>query len=243
MELFYAREINDNICKLDHEESGHCIRVLRHKAGDEISIIDGVGGLFKAIISVDSHKGVEAEIISSEQDWGGHKYHLTMAVAPTKNMDRYEWFAEKSCEVGLDRIVPIICTHSERKVIKTPRVEKILVSATKQSLKASIPSVDEATPIKDFILENGADTPDGKLRLIAYCFESDKVPRFSIKDCLEDFTGSDIIIMIGPEGDFTKEEAELALSKGFTPIHLGPSRLRTETAALTAVQGVYFKYI
>ena len=246
MELFYSRDIEGGICRLDHDESGHCIKVLRHRCGDEISVIDGCGTLYKCRIISDSHKGVEATVLESTADWGSHPYFLHLAVCPTKNNDRYEWFAEKACEIGFDRLSPIIGEHSERRVLKTPRVEKILVSAAKQSLKATVPAVDEPVSVKEFIQKHGIPAQagnDGTLRLIAYCFEDERVPRRSIKDALLDFKGRDIIVMIGPEGDFSHEEAEMALEAGFIPVHLGASRLRTETAALTAAAAVYFHHL
>ena len=239
MELFYSNDIEGGICRLDKDESGHCARVLRHKCGDEISVIDGCGTLYRCRITSDSPKGVEAMVLSSEEGWGGHPYRLHMAVCPTKNNDRYEWFAEKACEIGLDEVSPVIGEHSERRVFKTARLEKILISAAKQSLKAAVPQVNEPVSVKDFILGQDEDT----LKLIAYCFEDENVPRISIKDVLKGYDGSDISVLIGPEGDFSKAEAELALEHGFIPVHLGASRLRTETAALTAVSAVYFKYM
>lgn len=242
MELFYSNEIEGGICRLDKDESGHCAKVLRHRCGDEISVIDGCGTLYRCRITSDSPKGVEAMVLSSEENWGGHSYNLHMAVCPTKNNDRYEWFAEKACEVGLDRISPVIGEHSERRVFKTSRLEKILVSAAKQSLKAAVPSVSEPVSVKEFIKEFGGQ--DRKvLRMIAYCFEDERVPRRSIKEVLEGFDGDEIIAMIGPEGDFSKAEAEMALEHGFIPVHLGASRLRTETAAVTAVEAVYFRHM
>ena len=241
MELFYSKEIEGGICRLDHDESGHCIKVLRHKSGDEISVIDGQGTLYRCRITADSHKGVEAMVLEETPDWGSHPYTLHLAVCPTKNNDRYEWFAEKACELGFDILTPIIGDHSERRILKTARVEKILVSAAKQSLKASVPVVNEPVSVKDFIHEHSSDTDC--LRLIAYCFEDENIPRRSIKEVLEGHVGTDIIVMIGPEGDFSKEEAELALASGFTPVHLGASRLRTETAALTAASAAYFRYM
>ena len=243
MELFYSRDIEGGICRLDHDESGHCIKVLRHRSGDEIAVIDGCGTLYKCRITCDSHKGVEATVLESTTNWGSHPYFLHLAVCPTKNNDRYEWFAEKACEIGFDRLSPIIGDHSERRVLKTPRVEKILVSAAKQSLKAAVPTVDEPISVKEFIKTYGIsnqDTSDETLRLIAYCFDDERVPRKSIKEVLQDYKGQDIIVMIGPEGDFSHEEAEMALAAGFIPVHLGTSRLRTETAALTAAASVYF---
>ena len=241
MELFYSRDIEGGICRLDQDESGHCIKVLRHRSGDEISVIDGCGTLYRCRITSDSPKGVEAIILDSEEGWGGHPYHLHMAVCPTKNNDRFEWFAEKACEIGFDVLSPVFGDHSERKVLKTARVEKILVSAAKQSLKAAIPVVNEPVSVKEFIKEAAGD--DKSLKLIAYCFEDERVPRRSIKELLNTFEGTDITVMIGPEGDFSRAEAEAALEAGFIPVHLGESRLRTETAALTAAASVYFRYM
>ena len=247
MELFYSRDIDGNICRLDQDESGHCVRVLRHRCGDEISVIDGCGTLYRCRITSDSHKGVEAMILSREEGWGGHGYNLHLAVCPTKNNDRYEWFAEKACEMGFDRLTPVIGDHSERRILKTARVEKIHVSAAKQSLKAAVPAVDEPVSVKDFILSFRPSEASGEisspLRLIAYCFEDENIPRRSIKEALSEYDGKDIIVLIGPEGDFSHEEAQLALQSGFIPVHLGDSRLRTETAALTAAAAVYFRYM
>lgn len=246
MELFYSRDIEGGICRLDQDESGHCVKVLRHRSGDEISVIDGCGTLYRCRITSDSPKGVEAMVLSSEENWGAHPYRLHMAVCPTKNNDRYEWFAEKACEIGLDEVTPVIGEHSERRVFKTARIEKILVSAAKQSLKASVPMVNEPISVKEFITEQGRSIRTGnedRLLLIAYCFEDENVPRRSIKEVLEGWDGSEIVVLIGPEGDFSRSEAELALANGFIPVHLGASRLRTETAALTAVSAAYFRYL
>ena len=242
MELFYSKDIEGGICRLDQDESGHCIKVLRHRAGDEISVIDGCGNLYLCRITSDSHKGVEAMVLSCEEGWGSHPYRLHMAVCPTKNNDRYEWFAEKACEIGLDEISPVIGEHSERRIFKTARIEKILVSAAKQSLKGAVPVVHEPVSVKEFI-EGFAVSTHGPLKLIAYCFEDENVPRRSIKEVLAGYEGRDIVILIGPEGDFSRTEAELALAHGFIPVHLGDSRLRTETAALTAVSAVYFRHM
>ena len=241
MELFYSRDIEGGFCRLDQDESGHCIKVLRHRSGDEISVINGCGTLYRCRITSDSHKGVEAAVLSSEEGWGGHPYRLHLAVCPTKSNDRYEWFAEKACEIGFDELSPIIGEHSERKVLKTQRVEKILVSAAKQSLKAAVPTVNEPISVKEFI--KAAEAEVNTLKLIAYCFEDERIPRRSIKEVLNSFEGKDIIVMIGPEGDFSHSEAEAALAAGFIPVHLGDSRLRTETAALTAAASAYFRYM
>jgi 16S rRNA (uracil1498-N3)-methyltransferase len=145
--------------------------------------------------------------------------------------------------MGFDELTPVIGDHSERKILKTQRVEKILVSASKQSLKAAVPAVNEPISVEEFIRMHCRENDPETLKLIAYCFEDEKAPRRSIKEVLDDFEGKDIIIMIGPEGDFSRSEAEAALEAGFIPVHLGPSRLRTETAAVTAVSAVYFRYL
>lgn len=246
MELFFSKDIDGSICRLDQDESGHCVKVLRHRSGDEISVIDGCGTLYRCRITVDSPKGVEAMVLSSEEGWGGHHYRLHLAVCPTKNNDRYEWFAEKACEIGFDELSPVIGEHSERRVLKTARVEKVLISAAKQSLKAVVPVVNEPVSVKEFIAaqdDMGGAQDGDTLRLIAYCFEDERVPRRSIKEVLDGFDGNEIIVMIGPEGDFSKAEAEMALAAGFIPVHLGASRLRTETAALTAASAAYFRYM
>ena len=301
MEVFYSRQIESGYCTLDPEESGHCVRVLRHREGDEIFVIDGEGTLYTCVLADASPKAAVARVVKEEPDWGAHPYYLQMAVCPTKNLERYEWFAEKATELGLDEIVPVIGEHSERKVFKPERLRRILLSASKQSLKGAIPSVAEPVSVKEFI----RSCPPDALRLICCCFEGE-VPRLSINDVLsvglvrsgagigelppqttaEDGTkallrapggGRDgaegdvgspgaagvangalrserirgqsplksirIAILIGPEGDFSRDEAAQAIAAGFIPVHLGPSRLRTETAALTAVEAVYLHHI
>ena len=236
MELFYAYEVSGRYCRLDAEESGHCVRVLRHRAGDPVDVIDGLGTLYHCRLTQDNPKGAEAEILSEEKDWGAHPYHLTIGCCPTKNNDRFEWFVEKATELGVDRIVPLIGEHSERKVYKTDRARRIALSATKQSLKARIPEITEPVSVKEFV--SHSERSEESLFLMAYCFEGE-TPRTSIKDVLKASGARNITILIGPEGDFSPEEAQLALKSGYLPIHLGPSRLRTETAAVTAVEAVY----
>ena len=234
MELFYAYEVSGRFCRLDAEESGHCVRVLRHRTGDAIDVIDGLGTLYRCRLTDDSPKGAEAEILEEKAGWGAHPYHLTIGCCPTKNNERFEWFVEKATELGVDCIVPLIGEHSERKVYKTERAQRIALSATKQSLKAQIPEMAQPVSVKDFIRQ-----PAQGLKLIAYCFDNPDVPRISIQDALKASQDHNITILIGPEGDFSPEEAALALQNGYKPIHLGPSRLRTETAAVTAVEAVY----
>ena len=228
---------------LPEDESVHCVRVLRHREGDEIFVIDGLGTLYTCRLTDASPKAARAQVLREEPDWGAHPYFLEMAVCPTKNIDRYEWFAEKATELGLDVITPVIGEHSERKVFKSDRLRRLLISASKQSLKGAVPSVGEPLSVKEFIEK----APQDALRLICCCFEGE-TPRTSINDALDVILNQSkglprIIILIGPEGDFSREEAALAVRSGFIPVHLGPSRLRTETAALTAVEAVYLKCI
>ena len=232
MELFFADDIQESRVRLDAEESAHCVRVLRHRPGDEISVIDGVGTLYRCALEIADAKSAEARILERTPGFGAHPYHLTMAVCPTKNIDRYEWFVEKATEVGVDVIAPVIGERSERKVLKTERLRRLALSATKQSLKAAIPQIAEPQSVRDFILSAPADS----LKLICYCF--DDVPRVPVTNVLNPGI-KDISILIGPEGDFSPEEAALAREHGWVPVQLGPSRLRTETAAVVAATAVY----
>ena len=246
MELFYAHEADGCFCRLDSDESGHCCRVLRHRAGDEIHVIDGLGTMYRCRLVDDNPKGAEAEVLEAFPGWGGHPYRLTVACCPTKNNDRFEWFVEKATEVGVDRIVPVIGERSERKVYKTDRAFRIALSATKQSLKSRIPEIAEPVSVKDFICQSEQTPPHSgldpeSLKLIAYCFEGD-TRRISIQEALRAYDGSDVTVLIGPEGDFSPEEARLAIDHGYIPVHLGPSRLRTETAAVLAATAVYLAY-
>ena len=161
MELFFSRDIDGSVCRLDADESAHCVKVLRHREGDDIHVIDGEGTLYACRILSASPHGVEAQVTGVERDWGAHPYRLRMAVCPTKNADRFEWFAEKATELGLDMITPVIGDHSERKVFKTDRLRRILLSASKQSLKGAVPQVDEAMPLRDLI-RSYLDGPSGE---------------------------------------------------------------------------------
>lgn len=237
MEIFWTEDIAGGICRLGEEESAHCVRVLRHRAGDRINIIDGHGTMYECTLVADSPKGAEARIEQAHQNWGGHPYELTLAVCPTKNIDRYEWFAEKATEFGVDRIVPVIGEHSERKILKPERMNRILLSAAKQSLKASIPELSDTISVREFI-ESTAEKD--ALKMIAYCFE-DGQERTSIREVLEKNDAKEAIVLIGPEGDFSREEADAAVAAGYVPVHIGESRLRTETAALASVSMVYYR--
>jgi len=230
MELFFSDDICDGRVRLDAEESGHCVRVLRHRPGDEISVIDGRGTLYRCALEIADAKGAAARVVEAQPGFGAHPYHLTMAVCPTKNIDRYEWFVEKATEIGVDVIAPVIGERSERRVLKTDRLRRLALSATKQSLKAAIPTIAEPQSVRDFILAAPADA----IKLICYCF--DDVERKPVQQLLP---AKEICILIGPEGDFSPEEAALARERGWVPVSLGDSRLRTETAAVVAATAVY----
>ena len=238
MELFYSTEIENGLCTLTEDESRHCAKVLRHTVGDTIKVIDGSGALYTCKI-IECGKKVVCSVEQAEENFGAHKYHLTMAVCPTKNIDRYEWFLEKATEMGVDVVVPVIGEHSERRIIKPERLEKILVSAAKQSLKGAIPVLEEAISVKQFIKDcAGAEG----IKLIAYCGEQEKVTLAQAvqKAAAANPDAPRITILIGPEGDFSPAEVDAAIGAGFSPLTLGDSRLRTETAAVAAVAGVYF---
>ena len=301
MEIFYSDDIQGSILTLPAEEAAHCVRVLRHRPGDHIDVIDGRGTLYhctllnpaSVLADTPSGAGIDlpvgggskngrkcstpqglgvggasktakndaapfrsradrgsaptvARIDSAEPGWHSHPYRLTLAVCPTKNPDRYEWMAEKATEVGLDVLVPVIGDRSERKVLgKEERLAKILLSAAKQSLKGAVPQLSAPVSVRDFI---ASLAPASSLRLIAYC--SDEVqPRASIMALLSDYwtpapdATPEIIVLIGPEGDFSPEEVRAAIAAGFIPVSLGASRLRTETAAVTAAEAVYLSLL
>ncbi len=239
MEIFWTEDVSDGLCRLGEEESAHCVRVLRHRNGDSVCIIDGHGTMYECELVSDSPKAAEAKIISTHPGWGSHGYNLTMAVCPTKNIDRFEWFIEKATEFGVDCICPVIGDHSERKVVKMERLKKILLSAAKQSLKSAIPQIQEPVSVNAFVRESaGVDS----LKLIACCFD-DLAPRRSIKEVLGSYSGTSVTILIGPEGDFSKEEVKAAMEAGYIPVQIGNSRLRTETAALGSVAIVYYNYM
>ncbi|MDE7457575.1 MAG: 16S rRNA (uracil(1498)-N(3))-methyltransferase [Muribaculaceae bacterium] len=222
---FYAPEIAVSPI-LPESDSQHCCKVLRMQSGDEIEIVDGRGSLYRCRIVTAHHKRTEVEIIERIDLPPVWNCDITVAVAPTKHLDRMEWLVEKLVEIGVNRIVPIKCMRSERKEIKVERLEKIAVSAMKQSLKAVLPAIDEMTPLPVFL----ASLPDGSQRFVAYC--DDWVERRLL--AREYRPGSSVAVLIGPEGDFSPEEIRMALDAGFVPVTLGDNRLRTETAALVA---------
>ena len=233
MQLFFNEAINttDNSITFSKEESRHIVKVLRKTEGDHLFITNGKGYLFKAEITLATTNKTIAQITETEiQEKPTLNIHL--AVAPTKMNDRYEWFLEKATEIGIQEVTPIICDHSERKVIKVDRYRKIIQSATKQSLRYHIPVINEPIPINQFIKEHSNDT-----LLIAHCENTD---RKSLKNILKDNQSNSFTILIGPEGDFSTKEIELAINNNYQPVTLGKTRLRTETAAVVATHSIVF---
>ena len=302
MELFFASKIDAGTVRLDGEEARHCIKVLRHREGDPVDCIDGAGTLLHCtLIDADPREAV-LRIDSAEEGWGALPYRLTLGVCPTKNTDRFEWAVEKATEFGVESIVPLIGDRSERRVFKADRARRVALAATKQSLKAFLPSIPEPVPVRDFLAgeihltqrsasygavgaqgvsgepisphltrQSASESPalpvgvsgefheagalpggnctaagdqGGRLRLIACCFDGAAWQRVPMSAALESAPGAtDITVLIGPEGDFSPEEVEAARSAGYIPVHLGSSRLRTETAAVAAAAFVYYHFL
>lgn len=230
MQVFYTPDIANDTYTLNEEESKHCSRVLRLEVGDVVHLIDGVGGLYEAELTNINKKNVQLKVVNKQSDFGKRNHYLHIAIAPTKNIDRLEWFLEKATEIGIDEITPIICDRSERKIVKEDRLEKVVTAAVKQSLTAYHPKVNQAVTFAQFL----AKQSDGN-KLIAHCMDGDK----SYIDQLVKPTET-CLLLIGPEGDFSPAELEIALQNGYKPVTLGNTRLRTETAALAGCFEVNF---
>ena len=224
MHIFYTPDLSGNTYTLDESESKHCVRVLRLEQGAEIILVDGQGGMFTAEITDPNPKRCAIKVVKSELNYGQRNFSVHIAIAPTKNIERIEWFLEKTTEIGIDRITPLLCRFSERKEIKNDRLEKVMISAMKQSLKARLPQLDTLTKFNDFIVQ-----PFDGQKFIAHC---DEQHRDLLKQMI--MPNQNYLILIGPEGDFSGEEIEKAIQAGFHPVSLGDSRLRTETAGVVA---------
>jgi len=231
MQVFYAPEISGEKYILDRNESKHVIRVLRMREGTPVNLIDGRGNLYEGIISDPDPARCTIEIKAVIHDFEKRNYRIHIAISPLKNPERFEWFVEKAVEIGVDEITPLICKNTEKPGVKTDRITNLIISAMKQSLKAYPTNLNETKDFKDFISE--AHT--GRL-MIAHCHGGSLRSKIS-EVCSK---GDDVVIMIGPEGDFSEEEVNEAMSKNFTQIHLGTSRLRTETAGVAACHSIYF---
>lgn len=229
MNLFYTPKINSEIYILDQDESRHCLKVLRLKIGDEIFLTDGKGNLYKCELIEDHPKKCTVRVIDIQKEYEKREVKIHLAVAPTKNISRFEWFLEKATEIGVDEITPIICKHSERRIIKHERLNKVITAALKQSLKAYHPVLNEIQTFKKFM-----DLDFAGKKYIGFCEDNPELLKKVYPK------GKDVLIMIGPEGDFSKKEIQIAKEKGFIPISLGSSRLRTETAAVVACHSINF---
>ena len=234
MYLFYTPDIETSHF-LSEEESAHCVRVLRYDRGDEILLTDGRGTTYHARITNPHPRHCEFEVLSQEKQEKTHNIYLHVAIAPTKNIERLEWMVEKCTEIGVDEITPLLCRFSERKNLRNDRLEKIILSAAKQSLTPYLPKLNPLTDFGTFIDPSNSPSRGGigdesKMdKFIAHCYKDEKR---ELKDVLQ--KGRDVLILIGPEGDFSEQEVETAIANGFVPVGLGRSRLRTETAGVVA---------
>jgi 16S rRNA (uracil1498-N3)-methyltransferase len=231
MQIFYAPDITENLYSLDETESRHIVRVLRMTRGSNIRLIDGNGNLYEGIIDNADQKRCIIKITGVIRDFEKRNYRLHIAISPLKNPERFEWFIEKSVEIGVDEITPLICRHTEKPGIKTERVNNLIISAMKQSLKANKTVFNKPCRFSDFVEEHHEGT-----LMIAHCNEELKRNKIS-----EIYSRNDnATILIGPEGDFSTEEIERASRRNFEPVHLGNSRLRSETAGIAACYSFYF---
>lgn len=224
MHLFYIPDVTGDSVTLDATESRHAVKVLRMSEGTRVRIVDGKGCFYEAEISDAHPKKCRLSILKVQKNFGKKNYRVHIAIAPTKNSVRFEWFLEKATEIGIDEITPLLTQHSERKAIKHDRLEKILVAAMKQSHKAYLPKLNKLVSFSDFLKNNLEHK-----KYIAHCYRGEKE---HLQNTIQ--KGSDVLILIGPEGDFSPEEVELATHNGFIEISLGTSRLRTETAGIVA---------
>lgn len=232
MRLFLTDDTTGDYATLSAEESKHCVRVLRMTTGDELWVTAGDGVMCRARVSDPDDKACEVEIVERIADYQRRPFHLHLAVAPTKNTARLEWLVEKAVEIGVDRVTPVICDHSERGNQKIDRLEKIALSAMKQSLKALKPEIDQPVKLIDFIKDQQDSTVT---KLVCYCSGDE---RHTLHELYH--AGQDALVLIGPEGDFSTKEIETALQTGFLPVTLGSCRLRTETAGLYAITALNF---
>jgi len=224
MQLFFIPDIAGDSVTLNETESKHAVKVLRMSEGTRVHIVDGKGGFYEAEISDAHPKKCRLSVLKVQKETSRKNYRVHIAIAPTKNNTRFEWFLEKATEIGIDEITPLLTEHSERKAVKTDRLEKILVSAMKQSQKTFLPKLNELISFKDFIQNNSE-----KEKFIAHCNNGEKP---HLKNTLK--KEQDLLILIGPEGDFSLEEVAAAKENGFREISLGNERLRTETAGIVA---------
>ena len=233
MNIFYEPNINQDQIVLNEIESRHCVKVLRLRENDRVKVIDGKGNMHQCVIQKSHYKNCILKVNQTISNYNQRDYYLHIAIAPTKNIDRFEWFLEKSTEIGIDEITPVICERSERKIIKPGRLKKIIQSAMKQSLNAYYPKLNQLISYSEFIKNiNGSG-----IKLIGYCNENKKS---HIKDVMSD--NNKYTILIGPEGDFRENEIKYAIENNFQPVTLGQNRYRTETAGVIACHAINLKY-
>jgi 16S rRNA (uracil1498-N3)-methyltransferase len=230
MNIFYAPDMVLPEVTLSPEESAHCIRVLRLGRGEKVQVIDGKGGQYSAVITLPDAKHCKLTVTETIEKQARCDYSIHIAIAPTKNMERFEWFIEKSVEIGIDTITPLLCHHSERRVLKADRLERLIISTMKQAIIPTHPILHELTGFKEFITKQ--DRKDADL-FIAHCEETDRKKLSEV--CRP---GKKTIVLIGPEGDFSTDEIKLALNHQYIPVSLGRNRLRTETAGIVACHTV-----
>lgn len=226
--LFYAPKIGGDFYTLDKDDSSHLVRVMRAQKDETVYVTDGNGSIFECKIVDPNPKKCQLEIIKQVAGIDQRNYQLQIAIAPTKNINRFEWFLEKSTEIGIDKIKPVLCEHSERKVIKPDRLNRVITAAMKQSLKSHHPELDDLMSFTDVV-----KAPFIGQKFIAYV--DTNIENELVNICK---SNTDTIVLIGPEGDFSKQEVQIAMENGFVPVKLGPSRLRTETAGIVACHTV-----
>jgi 16S rRNA (uracil1498-N3)-methyltransferase len=231
MQIFYVPDIKGNTCVMDENESRHSIRVLRMVKGDRLKLVDGHGTLYEGIISDPDPSGCKIAITGIARNFEKRDYKLHIAISPIKNQERFEWFVEKSVEIGVDEITPVICKNTEKPGIKRDRLNNIIISAMKQSIKAFKPVLNEPVAFCEFI-----DSDIRGIKMVAHCnhlYNRSKIDQVYKKS-------KNAVILIGPEGDFSEEELNQAFKHDFKSVHFGSSRLRTETAGIAACHSVYF---
>lgn len=228
MQLYYLPEATEGLVELPEAEARHAIQVLRHGVGDTLDLVDGRGGWYRGTIVGAGKRNCQLQLERQRQEERRAPRRITVGIGPTKQVERFEWFLEKATELGVDRIVPLLCAHNERRRLRLDRAEKVLVAAMKQSLQAWLPQIDELTPFADFVATAGPAA-----RFIAWIDET------VTQHLVHTYHGSeDVVLLIGPEGDFAPAEVALARDNGFTAVSLGSNRLRTETAGIAAVHTV-----
>lgn len=234
MQIFYSCNVSEGMAFFSREETGHCLKVLRMRRGDILVFTDGKGNLYEGVITSDDPSGMTASVASVIIAAGKNEYRLHIAISPLKNNDRLEWFIEKAVETGIKEITPVLCQRTEKRRIRRERLEGIILSAMKQSLRRYLPTLNEPVLFNDFVMRNHCER-----KLIASCDET-----FERKSITSAFSrGEDVIVLIGPEGDFTTDETRLAVEHDFIPVHIGSGRLRTETAGIAACCSVYLANI